>query len=412
MTHLATAAVSLWMVMAAPPAPPKADPNPASLIVSKENEKAASELIKKLASKSFTERDEATNELREMGRLALGIITHTLENESNPEVRLRCEILLPKATADDIHARLDCFLADKEAKYDHKLPGAKQFFAAAGTSEASRNLFRELALSPENRPLLFAAGGKPNDLLRIVVERRAYFTNRTIVVGGVVRRENHVPNFQDAVTLLFIESLVSEQTLGRNTGTGSVAYMLSQQYMRDALASDKTREPISNLISKWVETRTDAYSLYTAMNSARSQNLPHLMPCAKRLLDPKVTGPGVYKAMAMTHIARIGTPKDDLASLEVAFKDETLATTIFIAANKRYPVQMRDVALAMGLLMVKEDPTTYGMKSRYPNQTNESLKFIYNNFYFDDENGKAEENRKAAFKKWDEWKAKQEKEKK
>jgi len=400
------------MVMAAPPATPKADPNPASLIVSQENEKAAIELIKKLASKSFAERDEATNDLREMGRLALHVITQTLENESNPEVRLRCEILLPKATADDILARLDCFLADKEAKYDHKLPGAKQFFAAAGSSEAARNLFRELALSPENRPLIFAAGGKIDNLTRMVMERRTHFTNRTIIAGGIVRSQNNVPTFPDAITLLFTESLVSEQTLGRNTGTGSVSTMLSQQYISDALASDKTREPISKLITKWVETRTDAYALYIAMNSARSQNLPHLMPCAKRLLDPKVTGPGIYKAMAVTHIARIGTAKDDLASLEIAFKDETLATTIFVAANKRYPVQMRDVALAMGLLMVKEDPAMYGMKSRYPNQTNENLKFNYNNFYFDDENGKADEDRKAAFKKWDEWKAKQEKEKK
>jgi ribosomal protein L14E/L6E/L27E len=247
----------------------------------------------------------------------------------------------------------------------------------------------------------------------VVQEQRGQFVNvprKVVIIGGVVQQQNpKTADLLDITTLLFAESFLPDQGSQRISGVGSVSYMLSQPVFRDALAEGaKNREPLLALVGKWIDTRQDAYTLYTAMNAAQSLKLPHLLPICRKLVDPKTTGPGIYRAMAMTNLAKLGTVKDDLPILEKAFDDATVATTVFINNNKRQQVLMKDLALAMALIMSKQDPIAYGMKSRY-SQNNESLKYNYSNYYFDDDEAKADETRKTAFEKYKKWKADQEK---
>ena len=58
-----------------------------------------------------------------MGRLARPALLDGVNLDPDPEVRLRCSTLLPKATTEEYQARLDAFMADTEAKYEHNLPG-------------------------------------------------------------------------------------------------------------------------------------------------------------------------------------------------------------------------------------------------------------------------------------------------
>ncbi len=54
----------------------------------------------------------------------------SMAGTSTPTRRFaRCNALLPKANAEEFQARLDTFLADTEGKYEHSLPGWRQFRA-------------------------------------------------------------------------------------------------------------------------------------------------------------------------------------------------------------------------------------------------------------------------------------------
>src|SRR4051794_786648 len=88
-----------------------ASPDPKDLTVSPEELSKARELVRKLGSDFYREREEAQAELGKMGRLARQAVAEGAATDADPEIRLRCSRLLPKASADDLKARIDTFLA-------------------------------------------------------------------------------------------------------------------------------------------------------------------------------------------------------------------------------------------------------------------------------------------------------------
>ncbi|MCI0700811.1 MAG: hypothetical protein L0241_06995, partial [Planctomycetia bacterium] len=114
-------AVVLGIVATTLAAPPS--PDPKSLTIPQEELSKARELVQQLGSEKYSEREEAQRELAAMGRLARPALLDGVSGDPDPEIRLRCQTLLPKANADDLKARLETFLADTEGKYEHDLPG-------------------------------------------------------------------------------------------------------------------------------------------------------------------------------------------------------------------------------------------------------------------------------------------------
>src|SRR6478735_7468077 len=106
--------------------PAGTSPDPKDLAIPANEIARARELIKRLGSEVYKEREEAQAELAKMGRLARSVLAEAATSDSDPEVRYRCARLLPKAGADELRARLETFLADTTNKYEHDLPGLKQ----------------------------------------------------------------------------------------------------------------------------------------------------------------------------------------------------------------------------------------------------------------------------------------------
>jgi hypothetical protein len=372
------------------------DPNPKSLEINSTDNAKARELVQKLASPSFHVRDNASRELDKLGRAALPAIKDGLK-ETNAEVQLRCELLLSKATDDDIKARIACFLADNESKYNHQLPGAKQFFAIAGQSDSSRNLFRDIFLSA-NRPMMMAMEGKPDDLQLRITERKSEFqqNNGGVIINGTVGGVKQM-SVVDVVAILFVESFVSD------AGRRNVVYphILSQASLQSGLNDAKMKEPVIAIVSKWMDTREDPYNMYMALNTARNQKLPNAMNLAIRLLDTK-NASITYRGQAISYIAQYGT-KDHIPKILPLLKDETQLTTVFVAANNRHVIQVRDTALSSLLHITKQKHDHYGFVSRYKGTVPDTTKYSYFAYYFDDADGKK---RAEALKKWEEWYAK------
>jgi len=331
-----------------------------------------------------------------------------------PEVIERCDQLLPRARTLDIKARVDCFSADVDGKYEHHLPGAKEFFAVTGRTEQARSLYRDMVLST-NQSLIVGVGGSERDLARQAVARRIeLYPGRSIVIGGNITRQQ-VPAALDIIALLFVESTIPEKLLTEFGTAGGVAVtsptlLLSQATLRTALAAGDQKEAMTALVVRWLETREELRTVYSAMTTAASLKLPVAATLAKKVLSTEGVSP-LYRVQAACNVAKVGKA-EDAALLAPLLKDETQAhagVVVVVNGNQqRSPVQVRDVALAMTLHLNGQDPTEFGMKSRYTTATaSEALKFSYLNYYFDDTDEKAGERRAEAFKKWDEWKAKQ-----
>src|SRR6476661_3009451 len=88
-------------------------PDPRDLVVPAAEQARARELVRRLASDEFADREGAYRELARMGRLARPALAEAGADPS-PEVRSRAARLLPRAEAEELKARVDTFLADAE----------------------------------------------------------------------------------------------------------------------------------------------------------------------------------------------------------------------------------------------------------------------------------------------------------
>jgi hypothetical protein len=392
--------------------PPGADP--AALAVPPETDKLARHLVRQLADREYDTREDASRRLRNLGRLALPALQHGFDHSPSPEAAERCEQLLPRARALDIRARVDCFAADAAGKYRHDLPGGAEFFAATGRTEPARKLFRDLLLS-SNRGLLSGIGGPDDALAQAVVARRIELYPRSVVVGGAVQR-TPPPTALDVIAVYFVECTLPEKAVtAAGAGAGGVAVtsptvLLTQPAVQTALNADPLREPMAAIVTRWCETRTEPRTQYMSMTAAANLKLPVATAVAKKVLADKTATP-LYKAQAACTVARVGKPAD-AALLAPLLKDDTQAhpgvVVVKNGAQQRSPVQVRDVALAMSLLLTGQDPTAYGLVSRYAGNagSQETLRYSYLSYYFDDSDGQADAARSAAVTKWDEWRAK------
>ena len=124
----------------------------------------AKDLVRQLNSPSYKEREAATREIAKMGRYAVPALKDALANESSPEVRLRIDLVMPKAEAEDMKARVSCFLLDTEGKFDHQLPGWTKFKTVLGNDKSTRELFAEVLKNTTYHGLLLACDLPANEL--------------------------------------------------------------------------------------------------------------------------------------------------------------------------------------------------------------------------------------------------------
>jgi hypothetical protein len=101
------------------------------------------ELVRRLGDSDFRAREEASRELFAIGLAAKEAL---LEGAKDPdlEVRRRCRGLLPEILEADRQAKLAAFIADREGKLAHDLPGWERYRKIAGEDAAARALFVEI----------------------------------------------------------------------------------------------------------------------------------------------------------------------------------------------------------------------------------------------------------------------------
>jgi hypothetical protein len=407
-----------------------ASPDPKSLTVPQNELSKSRELVQKLGSELFDEREEAEEALAKMGRLARLALLEGVNTNPNPEVRTRCEGLLPRANSLEMKARLEVFLADAESKYEHDLPGWNQFRATVcndwnlfgfaissdhSVAKSARSVFVDLISTPRNKGVVMAAGASQAELTAVVIGRRQELYNlRVRQPGGpggfatepVVRRD---PTAEDVAALLFAESLAS-QSPARVPRTVSISVLLSSSgFYTQVRESDEKGKVYKAIVTAWLESRINPMDLYQGMTIAPTLGLSdQSVKMAVRLL----TSPGApvaYRGNAATTLVR-NAGKEHIPLLETAFEDTSVLTlarpNIRVNVDSdpvNNEIQVRDVALAVSIQLAGEKIEDYGFVDQYKTinvGTGNAGAYSYSRYYI------PPEKRAAALEKWKEWWAK------
>ena len=373
-----------------------ASPNPKDLAIPSAEMSRARDLVNKLASEEFDEREEAQDTLAKMGRLALPALADGIKGNPSPEVRCRCQSLLPKAAQEDLQARLATFMADGEGKFNHDLSGWNEFRKIAGNSVASRAVFVELLKDPTNRALVLGIAGLPNDLGNLVAARKQVMYNG---------RARHTPNAvvkmataADVLTLVFAESQVESENVPW-TNTSNIPYT-SPAFTTAVMDGSEKAAVYKAIVGQWVETRDEAFSMYTAIDQATRLGLTKPGSNVAAKLVQLKDGIAIYRFYAAFAIARNGA-KEYLPALEAVFTDEAaLAENRFVnGKQEQTQLQVRDMALVAAILLTGQKTEEYGFVEQYKNPQ-VAMQFTYSNWRL------PEEKRKEAFEKWKAWREK------
>jgi hypothetical protein len=306
-----------------------ASPNPEDLTVPQQDLSKARMLVRQLGSDLYREREEAQSELSKMGRLARVAIVEGATNDADPEIRQRCARLLPRASSDDLKARIDTFLADTEGKYDHDLPGLKTFRKSVGSTEKARALYVDILKSPYNLEMFAAMDKSDTEGGRAISDRRTAMWNdlqNRPAFGGkpFVPRQ---PSLPDIAALLFAETVVASDHIPKAgiwtwvNGATFVQQSASQQALNGSGVPHT--EVYKGIVVQWMVSRVDPQELtnlaYQLGNSGLKQFKESNLLLRRVVLTDGVQG--YAKGQALNTLLTNRT-KEELPFLRAILKNE------------------------------------------------------------------------------------------
>ncbi len=352
-----------------------ASPDPKDLAVPPAELSKARELVRKLGSELYREREEAQAELGKMGRLARQAVAEGTASDADPEIRLRCSRLLPKAAADDLKARIETFMADAEGKFEHDLPGLKTFRKQLGATAKSRELYVEILKTPYNMDMFAAMDRGETEGGRAISDRRSAMWNdmqhRPFLPGGkpFVPKQ---PSLPDIAALLFAESIISSDHIPKiavwNWVNGT--QFLQQQASMNALsnAGAAHADAYKEIVRKWLVTRTDPNELtnlsYQLGNTTLKQFPESLALLRKIILTDGVQG--YAKGQALNSLMQ-QRGKEETAFLKTLMNNDTMIQQVWFGKPngqaEMHSCLMKDVALAYLISQAGGNIKDYGFET-------------------------------------------------
>lgn len=345
-------------------------------------------LIDQLGSVRYKERELAAQELLKMGRGAKGALIEGLRHPDQ-EVSLRCQQLLPQALALDLAHRIEVFEKDVEGKAQHDLPGWKVYREKIGSDANSRKLFVDMIKLQGNLLELMDEGSSK------LTDRVSHRTSEIYQdlfgnpFGGRVGGFRPAAlNASELCCLLFIASNPAYKPTQQDW---LIVNLFSQPTFMEKLKDVKNGSAYRKVFFGYMDAKMDDNMLGQTTWLMAQHNIKEAADVyAKALRDGKATQ-SHSKANAICTIGTLGD-KSHIKSIEPILKD-TAVLQQFQLNGLRGDVRMQDIALAITIHLSGKKPTDYGFKifSVFPNQP---IQYHQLGFSTDEE-------RAAAFKKWE-----------
>lgn len=352
-------------------------------------------LVSQLGAKSYTKREQARQELLEIGIAAKPALAWGMKHD-DLEIRLGAHRIMIQIMQYDFDARIEAFLNDSGTDGTHDLPGWPLFRKQVGDTQTTRRLYADM-LRAEN-DLITAVGRNDTSLEQLLIDRIQYLTSSRAIING------QRPTLTGATlaTILFagIEARKSPST-GPMTQTVSLSTsriysILNYTATRQAILQGAYSSQIKQLLSGWIDRLSDSQEQYGwsyAMQLALKFDLREQGPKVARkvLKNPGTTSSSIpYAAIVL---GRFGTA-EDIKELEPHLYDTQVFHTWSNRQLKKEPIriQVRDAVLAMIIRLNGEDPAAYGFKLLQADET--TIYKVYTLGFLEDSE------RDAALTKW------------
>jgi hypothetical protein len=379
-----------WLLSASPARPSEAATRTGPLDITA--------LVQRLGSTDFKVREQAS---RQLFRIGLPAKQPLLEGANDPdlEVRRRCRDLLPQILEADRQARLTAFLADKDGKLKHDLPGWERYRKVAGEDDAARKFFVEIQ--------------KGNvALLREMEKDPAHAGERCGALCQSLMQRQQALQFRNGLLVNAQTPLMEIATLLLVAGDPRVRIPLQQRYLavnllyqpgvQDALRKTGS-SPFKKVVLAWMEhemnDETTSGSVFHTLNQLGLKE--GLDMALKAVRGKKLKGAAL--AGALVTIGKFGG-KEHAALLEPFLEDKTAIGGFNFGRAKGGNIggntQVRDAALAMLVRLTKQTPKDYGFAITEMQPELNHLMDYANCLGFS-----SEERRTKAFEKWKTWKA-------
>jgi hypothetical protein len=356
--------------------------------VPSEVQQRARQLVQQLGDDSFAAREQASRELKRLGLAARDVLLEGAK-DSDLEVQRRCQILLPAILEADRQERLKAFIADKEGKHEHDLPGLKRFRTVAGSDAAARQLFVDMTKADVG--LLRREGRDPQKTGEMCASQCQNLYQRLFQQPG-----------RPALTVADLASLFLVAGDSRVEVPLQSRYMmfnlLHQPAARNALTTSPN-VPFKKIVLAWMEAQlNDTNAQQQVFYLLTNLDMKEGVDLALKVLRDKKAAPFTL-AGAMTVVGKLGG-KEHVNILKGFLEDKTVVGN-FMVNRAQGTTQLRDVALAMLVHITGQSHGDYGFVFVH-NQP--ALKFHANFLGFG-----SDEERNKAQARWKEWSAKQKK---
>ena len=320
-------------------------PTPAKIADGKDPDPAHLRLIYRLGDPAFVVRQHVFAKLTYLGLKARPALL-VARKHPDLEVRMRAHEILVRALQRDFDRQIAAFTADRGKGTRHDLPGWKSYHKIVGGDARSRDLF--VRMVRQEVVLLEAYRSAAADLPDRFAER-----SDSLSPYRSGRYEGPPASaVESAAALLLIaadpKAKVEVATLSH------VMIRLQRQ-----ISSSPDADLIRSLVQEWVKSKTSGLSDFSIVQFSLTYELKRPgLDAARRMLkaNPASMNPTSMKFPASA-IARFGALKD--VRLLLPYLDNERLLMRLPAAS----TQVRDYALAMLLVMTKQDPRDYGFRS-------------------------------------------------
>lgn len=411
-------ALAAWGLAALPAS--AASPDPKDLAIPQVEMSRARELVRQLASEVYKEREQAQDELAKMGRLARPALSEALSTDPSPEIRARTSRLLPRAETADLQARIETFLADTEAKFQHDLPGWNVFRKEVATKEpgsdkAVRDLYVEAIKTTANLELLTALSLTPETAGRAIADRRVslFLQQNPGAFGRIAPGMSTTPKqptLADVAVLLFAESVTEGKSIPR---PGPFSYITGAQFVQVPASMQAINNPdgtphgkaYKQIFVKWIDTRISPEDLNNIAWIANNfKQIKETTPLLRRIVATDGVQ-GYAKGQALVFLVQ-RNGKDETPLLKSLLKNDSQVNVVFLGAKpggiaNQATCQMRDMALALLIAQSGQNLKDYFYEMAPGNVPNPTVN-PYPTYAFT-----TDENRDKAMKKWAEWESKE-----
>jgi hypothetical protein len=374
-------------------------------------------LIGELGDEAFAVREEATNQLIRAGIEAKPQLIAALSS-ADAEVRFRAKRVLEIVVEGDFQRRLKAFAEDVDGKRKLKMPGWSKFKELAGEDRVARAMFVEMQQAEPT--LLEAYEGEPNGAAQALAERlqiiqlnsngRFNRLNRNMFF----QTSNLQPALAGSLAMLLIggdESVPMKEEVAER-----FKLIQTPAEFRTALTSADPRSTLCRkILGRWIRRDVSESATYTNLTTALTYDLSEgLEPAVRMLKKGNAKNTTVYQAALIVgnygdkeHLPLIAPL---LTDNNVVFNGAAAGFRIAGVNQGQAPVrvviqtQVRDIALAVTIKLSGQNPADFGFDSLKATQAQGEQKPAQLQLAQSNKMGfRNDDDRTAAFKKWEEW---------